>query len=84
MLPLLQFSLRPALRNPRPWRQDRKSEERLSFVKKDHIRDHISKLDTHKSMGPDAIHSQVLKELGDVIAKPLSIKFKRSWSIEEL
>ena len=63
MLPLLQSSLpRPAFYFPRPWRQERKSGERKIFfplVKKDQVRDHLSKLDTHKSVDPDEMHPQV-------------------------
>jgi len=40
------------------------------LVKEDQVRDHLSKLDTHKSMGPDA--------------EPLSIIFERSWRTGEV
>ena len=54
------------------------------MVKDNWFRDHLSKLDTHKSMGPDGLHPQVLRELANVIAEPLSIIFKRSWRTAEV
>ncbi|KAK4806263.1 LOW QUALITY PROTEIN: hypothetical protein QYF61_013407 [Mycteria americana] len=46
--------------------------------------DLLHHLDTHKSMGPDEIHLRVLKELADVLTKPLSIIYQQSWLTGEV
>ncbi|GAB0176329.1 mitochondrial enolase superfamily member 1 [Grus japonensis] len=58
--------------------------EDFPFVQADWVRDHLGKFDIHKSMGPNGMHPQVLRELADVIAKPLSIISERSWRTGEV
>jgi len=48
------------------------------------VRDHLSILGAHKSMGPNGNHPRVLRELADVTAEQLSIIFERSWKTGEV
>ncbi|TRZ10286.1 hypothetical protein HGM15179_016825 [Zosterops borbonicus] len=48
------------------------------------VRELLSCLDIHKSMGPDGIHPRVMRELADELAKPLSIIYQQSWLTGEV
>ncbi|KFQ28610.1 hypothetical protein N332_12616, partial [Mesitornis unicolor] len=41
-------------------------------------------LDVHKSMHPDGMHPWMLRELAGVIARPLSIIFRKLWATGEV
>ena len=46
--------------------------ESVPLVEQDQVREYLSNPDVHKSMGPDGVHTQVLRELVDLIVKPLN------------
>ncbi|PKU46972.1 rna-directed dna polymerase from mobile element hypothetical protein [Limosa lapponica baueri] len=58
--------------------RDQENEE-LPTVGQDQDPDHLRNLKVHKSMGPDEVHLQVLRELEDDVVKPLSITFEKLW-----
>lgn len=53
-------------------------------MEEDRVREYLSKLDTQKSMSPDEVHPQVLRELASVIARSLSIIFDQSGQLGQV
>ncbi|KAK4826401.1 hypothetical protein QYF61_008688 [Mycteria americana] len=47
------------------------NKEELPLLEEDQVMEHLNSLDIHKSMGPNGMQPQVLRELADVTARPL-------------
>jgi len=65
-------------------REEACRQDDLPLVEEDCVSDHLSNLDTYKSMGPHGMHPRVLREPADVIAEPLSTISERSWRTGEV
>lgn len=64
-------------RNSRPYRpwEEIWSKEDIRLLEDDHVRGHLSKLDTRKPTDPDGMQTQELKEMADVTARPFLLIF---------
>ncbi|KAK4828536.1 hypothetical protein QYF61_027212 [Mycteria americana] len=68
-----------------PESEDRDEDQNgAHIIQGEMVSDLLHHLDIHKSMGPDEIHPRVLKELAEVLTKPLSIIYQQSWLTGEV
>ncbi|KAK4817558.1 hypothetical protein QYF61_020007 [Mycteria americana] len=68
-----------------PESEDRDGDQNgAPIIQGEMVSDLLHHLDIHKSMGPDEIHPRVLKELAEVLTKPLSIIYQQSWLTGEV
>ncbi|KFW10111.1 hypothetical protein N327_11642, partial [Fulmarus glacialis] len=54
------------------------------IIRGEMVSDLLHHLDTHMSMGPDGIHPRVLRQLAEMLTKPLSIMYQQSWLTGEV
>ncbi|KAJ7407998.1 hypothetical protein WISP_123610 [Willisornis vidua] len=67
-----------------PELEDHDCENNQLPVNPETMQDLLLQLDPYKPMQPDGIHPRILKELADVVAKPLSMIFELSWESKEI
>ncbi|KAK4825780.1 hypothetical protein QYF61_002343 [Mycteria americana] len=73
----------PSFQPPELEDRDREQSE-APKIQGEMVSDLLHHLDTHKSMGPDGIHPRVLRELVEVLTKPLSIIYQQCWLTGEV
>ncbi|KAK4816829.1 hypothetical protein QYF61_023893 [Mycteria americana] len=68
-----------------PELEDRDGEQKeVCIIQGEVVSDLLHHLDTHKSMGLGGIHPKALRELAEVLTKPLSILYQQSWLTREV
>jgi len=71
--------------SPLPELEDRDGEHnKPPIIQEEAVNDLLCHLDTHKSMGLDRVHTRVLRELAEMLTKPLSIIYQQSWLTGEV
>ncbi|KAK4822040.1 hypothetical protein QYF61_006953 [Mycteria americana] len=73
----------PGTQSPELEERDREQNE-AHIIQGEMVSNLLHRLDTHKSVGPDGIHPRVLRELAEVLTKPLSILYQQSWLTGEV
>ncbi|KAK4830657.1 hypothetical protein QYF61_012537 [Mycteria americana] len=76
-------SCSPGTQSPEQEDRDRDQNE-APIIQGETVNDLLHHLDTHRPMGPDGIHPRVLRELAEVLTKPLSIIYQQSWLTGEV
>ncbi|KAK4809540.1 hypothetical protein QYF61_016972 [Mycteria americana] len=70
---------------PAPELEDGDGEQNAApIIQGEIVRDLLHHLGTHRSMGLDGIHPRVLRELAEVLTKPLPILYQQSWLTGEV
>ncbi|GAB0176192.1 mitochondrial enolase superfamily member 1 [Grus japonensis] len=65
--------------------EDRDGEQNEApIIQGEMVSDLLHHLDTHKSVGLDGIHPRVLRQLVEVLTKPISIIYQQSWLTGEV
>ncbi|KFO91989.1 hypothetical protein N320_00626, partial [Buceros rhinoceros silvestris] len=54
------------------------------IIQEEAVSELLHHLNVHKSMGPDGIHSRVLRKLAEVLTKSFSIIYQLSWLMGEI
>lgn len=67
--PLLSLVFRDLMSQKPEWITE------VSLVDEDQVREYLSQLDICMSLGPDEMHSQMLRDLADVILRPYCVIF---------